>query len=164
MKRCSKCLKNQEITEFYRHPKMADGHLGKCKTCTKSDVARNRSDNAEYYREYDKMRFQRDPWRAEKNKKYAKTEEGRQSLALSRLKWISANPAKRAAHVILGNAVRDRRIEKPETCSRCGKKPKRRFLHAHHHDYTLPLEVEWICIWCHAKEHFPNEYREIVKI
>lgn len=38
MKRCYKCGRLLPITDFYRHPSMADGHLGKCKECTKQDV------------------------------------------------------------------------------------------------------------------------------
>lgn len=38
MKICFKCNKEKELTEFYKHPKMGDGHLGKCKECTKLDT------------------------------------------------------------------------------------------------------------------------------
>ena len=38
MKVCFKCGIEKEISEFYIHEKMSDGHLGKCKSCTKVDT------------------------------------------------------------------------------------------------------------------------------
>lgn len=34
---CFKCGKEKELNEYYKHPRMEDGHLNKCKECTKND-------------------------------------------------------------------------------------------------------------------------------
>lgn len=44
-KTCFKCGRTLPITEFYTHPQMADGHLNKCKDCTKRDVADHKRTN-----------------------------------------------------------------------------------------------------------------------
>tara|TARA_R110000782_G_scaffold264775_1_gene358146 strand:+ start:120 stop:659 length:540 start_codon:yes stop_codon:yes gene_type:complete len=38
-KKCFKCGERLPLTEFYTHKGMKDGHLSKCKSCTKKDVA-----------------------------------------------------------------------------------------------------------------------------
>lgn len=37
-KKCFKCSIEKPLNEYYKHKKMGDGHLNKCKNCTKSDV------------------------------------------------------------------------------------------------------------------------------
>lgn len=45
----------------------------------------------------------------------------------------------------------------PQPCESCGEFPVlqdgRRAVHAHHDDYSKPLEVRWLCYPCHGKEH-----------
>jgi hypothetical protein len=38
---CFKCNTEKSIDSFYKHPKMADGRLNKCKDCNKKDVRDN---------------------------------------------------------------------------------------------------------------------------
>lgn len=163
MKTCKSCATQKPFDDFYHHPHSKDGRQEKCKECTKSAVRANRAAKIDYYRSYDKMRFQRDPHRRASNKKYADTDKGREVAAKARLRFLKTSPEKRAAHIILGNAVRSGRINKPLSCSRCDRIPRRRDLHGHHHDYSKPLDVEWVCVICHAEEHFPEAkmYRDI---
>lgn len=56
---CFKCKVEKPITDFYKHPAMSDGVVGKCKECNKADVIANRASKVEYYREYDRTRGNR---------------------------------------------------------------------------------------------------------
>jgi len=64
---------------------------------------------------------------------------------------------KREAYTAVRCALERGDLVRPSTCSRCGCRPKpaadgRSLIHAHHHNYAKPLDVEWICCLCHRKE------------
>lgn len=46
-KECFKCHRVLPLTMFYKHPRMADGHLNKCKDCAKKDVHEKYMDNSQ---------------------------------------------------------------------------------------------------------------------
>lgn len=58
-------------------------------------------------------------------------------------------PHKVAAHSAVDTA-KDSGALTPQPCERCGATED---IHAHHADYSKPLEVEWLCRRCHKQEH-----------
>ena len=156
MKECFKCGATKPYTEFYKHKGMKDGYLGKCKTCTKSDVKTNRDANSEYYREYDKERHHNNPERRAANhassKKWRKENPVRHAELTKA--WLLRNPDKRKAHYKVSNALRSGKIEK-KPCAVCGAET----VQAHHPDYSKPLEVQWLCITHHHETHVKERRR-----
>lgn len=55
-KQCFKCKLEKELSEFYKHPRMGDGYVNKCKECNKKDVRDNYKNNFLYYQAFDKKR------------------------------------------------------------------------------------------------------------
>lgn len=143
-KKCNICHVTSLAAEFYV------GLSSRCKECHKMKSRENRAANADEIRRYDAKRFQNDPKVRERHRRYQATPAGKLSMMKSRKKWLSNHPAKRAAHLILGNAVRDGKIAKPSNCQICNGGGK---IHGHHDDYTKPLDVIWCCPKCHTEIH-----------
>ena len=135
-KKCFKGGDTKPLIEFYKHREMADGHLNKCKDCTKADVSRHREENIERITEYELKRA-RDPERQAKQRMYNKVCRER-------------HPDRKAARTILGNAIGRGKIDRPSVCSEWGEPG---YIEAHHHDYTKPLDVVWLCFRCHLSAH-----------
>lgn len=137
---CFKCGECKPLHDFYRHPQMADGRLGKCKECTKADVkARSRSNPA--VQKYDRKR--------------AKLPHRRRAMQATVIRWRKKYPERYMAHTKLNNAVRDGKIKKGK-CKVCGS----RKTHGHHSDYSKPLEVTWLCAKHHQRHHADDTSRK----
>lgn len=119
---------------FYKDRRMADGHLGKCIDCTKSDVAANYAEHRVSRSVYEAARA-RDPDRKAQQAAYLR-------------KHRQLNPHKYQARTAVGNALRDGRLTRGP-CRFCGTTKR---VQAHHEDYSRPLEVLWECFKCH-REH-----------
>jgi hypothetical protein len=142
---CKKC-KEEKFSEFYNVDKT-------CKDCRKKMVIENRKSKEEYYKKYDNDRANL-PHRVKARHEYAKTDKGKEAGNRAKVNYTKRNPIKRMASTIVGNAVRDGKISKPEACEDCSSKPNR--LHGHHDDYAYPLVVRWLCPGCHNKWHKIN--------
>ena len=135
---CRKCGRELPPDAFYpRQIARVKGH-GECKECTKERV-RTRARTNPAVQEYDRMRSKL-PHRQEHMKRTA-------------ARWNEANPLAYKAHYAVTNAVRDGRLKR-EPCLFCGAEK----VHAHHRDYSKPLDVLWLCPKCHHRLHanFPE--------
>jgi hypothetical protein len=148
MKACFKCLEVKPLSEFYKHPMMADGYLNKCKDCAKCDVKENREKRREYYMEYDRNR----PNAAQRVKaccERARTAKGKIQKKKAISNYRERHPLKYAAKIMTTNAIRDGRLVR-QPCEVCGGTDK---IHAHHEDYTKPFDVNWLCMAHHVARH-----------
>ena len=138
-KTCFKCKETKSMREFYKHPDTDDGHLGKCKSCTKRDMILRYYERSEIVTAYEKRRQQTDHRKA-KTRGY-------------KLKDEQNNPGRVRARVLVQRALRDGRLIKTP-CEVCGEKVKR--VYGHHDDYRKPLSVRWLCGKHHRREHLKN--------
>lgn len=137
MKTCFKCHHLKPLSEFYRHSRMADGHLNKCKDCTRKDVNKNRADRLDKYREYDRDRASEPHRRAISR-----------ATRLRHVRMYGKSYTK--SHNAVSRAVKKGTLVRPTTCQRC---PATECIQAHHDSYDRPLDVMWLCPVCHAQRH-----------
>lgn len=145
MKTCFKCGIEKDRADFYKHPQMGDGLLGKCKECTKKDTAdRVKEKSADPLW----MAKERERHR-EKNKRYKESGKVfKQTSSEKRKAWQERNKEKRYAQGRVSRAVR-LGIIKRLPCEVCGDPNS----HGHHHDYSKPLDVWWLCPKHHGEAH-----------
>lgn len=133
-KACFKCKVVKPLSEFYKHSRMADGHLNKCKDCAKNDVSKHRAQNIDKVRQYDRERGKR-------------PERIKAGVEITRI-WRAEDKRRQKAHNMVRNAVKTGKLVR-QPCCRCGN-PK---TVAHHEDYDRPLDVMWLCQVCHTQRH-----------
>ena len=133
-KECFKCKTVKPLDCFYKHNQMADGHLNKCKQCTKTDANNHRLNNIEKVRAYDRKRGKI----ADRIK--LNTEVNKQ--------WRQQDLRRQKAHSAVSRAIKNGLLFR-SPCQRCGNEKSL----AHHEDYDHPLVVMWLCQPCHKQRH-----------
>lgn len=143
MKHCIKCKQAFDLSAFYKHPQMADGHLNKCKKCCCEDSMANRDEHL------------KDPiWVSKERERSRLKAEHYRSIGIdyvspkSKTVWVAKNPQKTAAQRIARYAMLKGEIQRVDACSECGASGVR--LEMHHPDYSLPKFVKWLCTKCHG--------------
>lgn len=141
-KQCFKCRQFRPLVDFYKHSQMADGHLNKCKFCTRIDTKINRAERSDYYRQYDHER-NKQPHRRKLN-------------AQKREAYRKAHPERQATYCKVYRAKKRGILQVPARCPHCGSDETP--IHAHHEDYSKPFQVTWLCPRCHHAHHHIRNY------
>ena len=148
-KRCSICGEEKPLEDFHKNSYVKSGRLAKCKDWASKAYAKYREENRakelarkrKYNREHKEERAQY------KKEHYAGiTPATRAHL----IEWKKQNRDKLLAHKKVYNAIkRGKLVRMP--CEICGTDSA---VHAHHDDYSRPLDVIWLCQkhhrWIHS--------------
>lgn len=132
-KRCSGCGEVKPLDQFYRCANGKYGRQSRCKPCGKLAKKNWESKNLSKHRASMRLRANR-------------RVRGKKS------------PEQNRAHMAVHHAIRRGELSRPDSCERCGSTPPksidgRALIHAHHRDYSKPLDVEWLCVSCHKSLH-----------
>lgn len=130
MKTCFKCGQEKPLSDFYVHPQMGDGHLNKCKDCTKRDVQAHKD---AHYEEV-----------LERKREYSRSQRAQEL----RERYARQHPDRVKARLTVRVAVYQGRLKKG-TCEVCGSSKTE----GHHEDYSKPLDVRWFCRLHHVAVH-----------
>ena len=155
VKRCPKCGEIKCRSKFHRRQRAKDGLQSYCKDCDKITTLAQRAtpEGLEYVRQWRQTESGKKSTRA-----YLESDAGRKTHCINAAKHRAEHSDKAKARSILSNAVIAGSVIRPLNCSVCGIEPLpmrdgRSALQAHHHDYTKPLDVQWLCSPCHKDLH-----------
>lgn len=131
-------------------------HLVKCEYCLKEFLGRSDARSASGFQRFcSRICFNAAPrpWqRAEKNHRWLGGVSKDNYRYTKRFRERFAH--KHKAHKTVRDAIRDGILER-KPCEVCGSNER---IHAHHDDYSNPLDVKWLCQKHHNERH--NELRK----
>ena len=147
-KYCRGCKRTRRPQSFYHSTR--DGLSYRCRDCLKEERVKNKTALAAKSRNYARANPEKvaAAMKAWKKKNARKVSQDRQRIR-KRLQGTEQGKAYSA----IRNAVYSGKLVKPDHCEDCGKELPPEALHGHHHDYSDRLNVRWICVQCHGKEH-----------
>jgi hypothetical protein len=149
-KLCIKCNFIKPIEEFSKHCRRKDGHSSQCKECqkkynkkyyVKNDVGLKRA--ASQYRGDNRESINK------QRRGYQKSKIGSELIKARNAARKEKYPEKIKAMDYVKNALKRGRIER-RPCRIC---KATKTMHAHHDDYSKPLDVEWLCQTDHIFWH-----------
>jgi len=155
LKRCRRCWAVKLASEFTRDSSRPDGLSRNCRKCDAERSKQRRLRDGDLLRVRERQRYSADPDRQRKAAaEYRRSDRGKRLNARAVQRYRARNAEKHAAHVEVRKAIAAGILTKPDRCELAHLGGCSGRLEAHHHDYTRPLEVRWLCVSHHQSRHY----------
>lgn len=165
VKMCHGCNKELPIEKFSKNNYRKDGLQTRCKSCIRKYQEKWILDNSEHHKKLIKKNYEenKEKYLIKQNeyksknkdkikemfKRYYSSEIGREQRLKHYKIYKKRNPEKtRARWLVRTYLKRGKIVKKP--CCNCGSESN---IHAHHNDYSKPLDISWYCRSCHSELH-----------
>lgn len=160
IKKCSRCLKHKEITEFRIDYRYAGGRKTWCKSCCREyDATRKRMQRSENtpYAQRVRIAKRSKPYKAKRQAaRLTDNQRAKARKSISAYRSKDENKIKLAARSAAASAIRKGILIRPKFCQRCNAPEKfgidgRTLLRADHFMGYAPehhLTVQWVCTDC----------------
>ena len=136
---CTKCATDKPLSSYNKNRHNKGGLQTYCRNCMGLYNKKRRP----FIRESHRLEMQRH----RKNNPEKTYQSAR--------KWKNKHPGAHNAHVAVYRALLKGELIKPSRCELCNIGGH---IHAHHNDYSNPLDVQWVCSICHKVLHLkPKE-------
>ena len=163
-KKCRVCGEEKTIDCFGKNSSLKDGLQPQCNKCRKRQKKKYRIKHKDAIRKANKQ-YRVENWKKiqESQRQYSKKnreEIGKKNKRYRIENWVKiaaghksyseAHPERIRAVSAINHGIRDGKVVRPTSCSRCGDECKPQ---GHHPDYSEPLKVVWLCTRCHKRLH-----------
>jgi len=153
-KRCACCLTIKIVSAFSGDRSRPDGLARNCRKCDAERSKQRRLRDGDLLRVRERLRYSASPdrqrWAAAE---YRRSDRGKRLNALAVQRYRARNAEKYAAHLEVRKAIAADMLAKPSCCELAHLGGCSGRLEAHHHDYSRPLEVRWLCVSHHQSRH-----------
>lgn len=166
-KQCEKTRKDKfysENIEYIRKKKREESHRNSARRLSYNkkkyheDIEKSRQEgrdkywaNREKYRENQNKLIKTEPYRKKARERSCRwRKDCKEEYNAFQRYYRKKNSIKTKAVQKVNDAIRYGKLIRPTQCSLCLSPTD---IQAHHHDYSKPLEVIWLCRTCHCKEH-----------
>ena len=143
-KKCAECGRELPVEDFNKNKRNRDGLQDRCREC---------------FSEYNKARYAANPGRFRADVAAYRANNPKACME-TRLRACAKNPTRTNANRAVEAALKAGAIENPGVCYGCGCNGGEHRIEAHHHDYSKPLDVVWLCTPCHRRMDAQRRVRE----
>lgn len=153
LKVCTTCKQAKPLEDFARQAAKQDGRRERCKACTSAHLRKRYAEDPEFRRRQLEANRAARARNIERYREHVRAWQRRNPEVLKRIQRENYGTPEVKARRLVSQAIKYHGLQKPSNCQRCGKECTEWWeLHAHHADYSKPLDVEWLCTTCHGAE------------